>query len=185
MLNCKRNFFQYFRVKEGGRDSIPINFFQYLSLLICLELEIQYDFSVSRNRTNRGPPVLLKNHVSGNHVNSENRIRRGLIVSNCCTVFLSKQVGHDRFSLTFMRKNVILVRRSTVALRSCNFSLELAGKLFLYMDKSSLKELCNVSNKWMNLSFCKDKKDNKYQRKTTKIRAGRDGICYQNCSDLL
>ena len=42
-----------------------------------------------------------------------------------------------------------------MALRSCNFSLELAGKLFLYMDKSSLKELCNVSNKCMNLSFPK------------------------------
>ena len=58
-----------------------------------------------------------------------------------------------------MRKNVILVRRSTVALRSCNLSEELAGKLFRYMDKSSLKELCNVSNKWMNLSFCNEKKN--------------------------
>jgi hypothetical protein len=68
-----------------------------------------------------------------------------------------------------MRKNVILVRRSTVALRSCNFSLELAGKLFLYMDKSSLKELCNVSNKWMNLSFCKDKKTTNIRKKQQKL----------------
>ena len=82
-----------------------------------------------------------------------------------------------------MRKNVILVRRSTVALRSCNFSLELAGKLFLYMDKSSLKELCNVSNKWMNLSFCKDKKTTNIREKTTKIGACREVIWVHGVMD--
>lgn len=45
--------------------------------------------------------------------------------------------------ITFIRKNVILVNRSTVDLRSINFSWLDAGKLFLYMDKSILSELCS------------------------------------------
>lgn len=42
-----------------------------------------------------------------------------------------------------MRKNVILVRRSTVDLRSMSFSWLEAGKLLRYIDKSIRSELCN------------------------------------------
>ena len=53
-----------------------------------------------------------------------------------------------------MRKNVMLVSRSTVALRSWSFSELDAGKLLRYMDRSMRRELCRVSSSLMNLSFC-------------------------------
>ena len=56
--------------------------------------------------------------------------------------------------ITFIRKKVIEVRRSTVAFKSCSFSGLEAGKLFLYMDKSILRLLWRVSRSLMNRSFC-------------------------------
>lgn len=44
-------------------------------------------------------------------------------------------------TLTFILKNVILVSKSTVDLRSMSFSALEAGKLFLYMDRSIRSEL--------------------------------------------
>ncbi len=58
---------------------------------------------------------------------------------------------------TFIRKNVMLVRRSTVALRSWSFSELDAGKLLRYMDRSIRRELCRVSRSLMNLSFCESR----------------------------
>lgn len=46
------------------------------------------------------------------------------------------------------------MRRSTVDLRSCSFSLELAGKLLRYMDRSMRSELCSWSSNLTNFSFC-------------------------------
>ena len=60
---------------------------------------------------------------------------------------------------TFMRKNVILVRRSTVDLRSMSFSWLEAGKLLRYIDKSIRSELCNWSKSLTNFSFCSAKKN--------------------------
>ena len=54
---------------------------------------------------------------------------------------------------TFILKNVMEVNRSTVAFRSCSFSGLLAGKLFLYMDRSIRRELWRVSSNLINLSF--------------------------------
>ena len=65
-----------------------------------------------------------------------------------------------------MRKNVILVRRSTVAFRSCNFSGDDAGKLFLYMERSILSELCSVSRSLINFSFPKLEAENLSQAET-------------------
>ena len=56
--------------------------------------------------------------------------------------------------LTFMRKNVIEVSRSTVDLRSMSFSWDEAGKLFRYIDRSIRSELCSWSNSLTNFSFC-------------------------------
>ena len=56
---------------------------------------------------------------------------------------------------TFMRKNVMLVRRSTVDLRSCSFSGDEAGKLFRYMLRSIRSELCSWSSSLTNFSFWK------------------------------
>lgn len=64
-------------------------------------------------------------------------------------------------SFTFMRKNVIEVSRSTVDLRSINFSWDEAGKLFRYIDKSILRELCNWSKSLTNFSFCNNNKKGK------------------------
>lgn len=52
-----------------------------------------------------------------------------------------------------MRKNVMLVNKSTVDFRSISFSGLDAGKLFLYIDKSILSELCNWSSNLTNFSF--------------------------------
>lgn len=49
----------------------------------------------------------------------------------------------------------MLVNKSTVDLRSISFSWLDAGKLFLYMDKSILRELCSWSSSLTNFSFCK------------------------------
>lgn len=56
--------------------------------------------------------------------------------------------------LTFIRKNVILVNRSTVDFKSISFSGLDAGKLFRYIDRSIRSELCNWSNSLTNFSFC-------------------------------
>ena len=55
---------------------------------------------------------------------------------------------------------MILVRRSTVAFKSCNFSGDEAGKLFLYMERSIRSELCKVSRSLMNFSFPKFEAEN-------------------------
>ena len=54
-----------------------------------------------------------------------------------------------------MRKNVMLVSKSTVALRSCSFSGMEAWKLLRYMEMSMRSELCSVSSSRMNLSLPK------------------------------
>ena len=46
------------------------------------------------------------------------------------------------------------VSRSTVAFRSCSFSGLDAGKLFRYIERSILRELCRVSSSFMKRSFC-------------------------------
>lgn len=71
-------------------------------------------------------------------------------------------LGGLESSWTFMRKNVILVRRSTVDLRSISFSLLDAGKLLRYIDKSIRNELCNWSRSLTNFSFYIDKKRKVY-----------------------
>ena len=74
-------------------------------------------------------------------------------------------------SLTFMRKNVILVRRSTVAFKSCSFSGDEAGKLFRYMERSIRSELCSVSKSLMNFSFPKFDAENLSQAETLALVA--------------
>lgn len=56
-------------------------------------------------------------------------------------------------SWTFIRKNVMEVRRSTVDLRSMSFSLLEAGKLFRYIERSIRRELCSWSRSFTNFSF--------------------------------
>ena len=85
------------------------------------------------------------------------------------SISLSK--GNDRtvsvnLMFTFIRKNVILVRRSTVAFKSCNFSGDAEGKLFLNMERSILSELCKVSKSLINFSFPKFEAENLSQADT-------------------
>lgn len=54
---------------------------------------------------------------------------------------------------TFMRKNVMLVNRSTVDFRSCNFSGLEAGKLFCEIEDSVngiLEESKSVKSLWIS-----------------------------------
>ena len=74
-------------------------------------------------------------------------------------------------SFTFMRKNVILVRRSTVAFKSCSFSGDDAGKLFRYMERSILSELCSVSKSLINSSFPKLDAEDLSQAETLALAA--------------
>ena len=60
----------------------------------------------------------------------------------------------------------MLVKRSTVAFKSCNFSGDEAGKLFLYMERSILRELCSVSRSLINFSFPKLDAENLSQADT-------------------
>ena len=60
-------------------------------------------------------------------------------------------LGGEESSCTFMRKNVILVRRSTVDLRSCRRAGSLAGNVFckimLTIITQSIKTIANLGNR--------------------------------------
>lgn len=76
------------------------------------------------------------------------------IVRHSIYIYLNKL----ELKLTFIRKNVILVKRSTVDLRSISFSWLEAGKLFRYIDRSILSELCSWSSNLTNFSFYKSQR---------------------------
>lgn len=75
--------------------------------------------------------------------------------SSLCTCFRKDTNLENEF--TFILKNVMLVRRSTVALRSCSFPDAETGKLFLYMFKSRRNELWRESRIVINLSLWNQK----------------------------
>ena len=80
-------------------------------------------------------------------------LARGGEVSSC-TFWVNVSNYLEFQNITFIRKKVIEVRRSTVAFKSCSFSGLEAGKLFLYMERSILRLLWRVSRSLMNRSFC-------------------------------
>ena len=83
------------------------------------------------------------------HVN----ITLGWLISIFGQRFFPRLIVSAQLFHTFMRKNVMDVSRSTVDLRSINFSWDEAGKLLRYMDKSMRRELCNWSSNLTNFSF--------------------------------
>lgn len=65
----------------------------------------------------------------------------GFLSTTLCLTYAGNDDDDLLWCITFMRKNVIEVSRSTVDFRSINFSWEEAGKLLRYMDKSIRSEL--------------------------------------------
>lgn len=79
----------------------------------------------------------------------------GLDSSCTCRQNISYTKKIKKTRRAFIRKKVMEVRRSTVDLRSINFSLLEAGKLLRYMERSMRKELCNWSSSLTNFSLPK------------------------------